>query len=76
MKNIRIFYLILFFHFLVVKFSVYLNRHVFRNESVAVLLCWYIDYFRYATVSCHHLFPTSSLDVSRRLCVVIVAFLE
>ena len=27
MKNIRIF--ISFFHFLVVKFSVYLNRHVF-----------------------------------------------
>ena len=28
LKNIRIFYLKIF-HFLVVKFSVYLNRHVF-----------------------------------------------
>ena len=28
MKNIRIFYLIFFFHFVMVKFSVYLNRRV------------------------------------------------
>ena len=30
MKNIRFFYLKIFL-FLVVKFSIYLNRHVFRN---------------------------------------------
>ena len=35
MKNIRIFYLI-FFPFLVVKFSIYLNRHVFVMPSVAL----------------------------------------
>ena len=29
MKNIRFFYLIFFFNFLVVRFSVFLNRHVF-----------------------------------------------
>ena len=29
MTNIRIFYLIFIFHVLVVKFSLYLNRHVF-----------------------------------------------
>ena len=37
MKNIRIF-LSEIFHFLVVKFSVYLNRHVFvkfKNQAVA-----------------------------------------
>ena len=28
MKNIRFFYLFFFFFFFVVKFSVYLNRHV------------------------------------------------
>ena len=32
MKNIRFFYLN-FFHFLVVKFSVHLNRHVFVMEA-------------------------------------------
>ena len=32
MKNIRIFYVKIFF-FLVVKFSVYLNRYVFVMES-------------------------------------------
>ena len=32
MKNIEKIYLIFFFHFLVVKFSIYLNRHVFVME--------------------------------------------
>ena len=35
MKNIIFFYLIFFFHFLVVKFSVYLNRRVFVMENFA-----------------------------------------
>ena len=39
MKNIRVFYLN-FFSFLVVKFSVYLNRHVFVMSYSSMLLCF------------------------------------
>ena len=42
MKNIRIFYLKIFL-FLVVKFSLYLNRHVF----VMVLKKWYSSKYKY-----------------------------
>ena len=46
MKNIRIF-LSENFHFLVVKFSVYLNRSVFVMLSVALILSvWYMCDFR------------------------------
>ena len=41
MKNIRIFYLKIFI-FLVVKFSVYLNRHVF------VMYMWHLTAFKIA----------------------------
>ena len=43
MKNIRIF-LSENFHFLVVKYSVYLNRHVFRNELL-------VSHHRYTEIS-------------------------
>ena len=55
MKNIRIFYL-KNCHFLVVKFSIYLNRHVF------VMICETLDY--YAGLSGSDVRPTGDHEVA------------
>ena len=44
MKNIRFFYRKIFIFFLVVKFSMYLNRHVFVMYTVC--MCIYYIYLR------------------------------
>ena len=65
MKNIRIFYLKIS-HFLVVKFSVYLNRHVF----VMFVRRW----FHMWSLFCHSLSMSISFGVAGRHGFVTIPF--
>ena len=42
-KNVRLFFLSEIFHFLVVKFSLYLNRHVFAMCTKLLNMCIIIE---------------------------------
>ena len=72
MKNIRFFYLKIFI-FLVVKFSVYLNRHVFVMMAFTVLemhSIWYVQIMGVLAIK-----PFQILTGMQKVCMLISVFL-